>query len=211
MHLKYTAKKIGKLFVDYFKPYKSVHQIGQDFKQPLVAISSFFTGLIKTGIGICTLNARSLIDGLFNMVRGAIELITTPLTWIIKPVTRGLATLIHGGFKKIEENEGVRYLAQYGQTYLGQKKDSDLTSEKTIHELLAVCNDIHRKFDKSVSRGQKTDLEIEEYGRYAAIRSNNVLNRQKLARYFSLFTLSTKDKRDASSQESIRVTNSSVF
>lgn len=37
--LKYTAKKIIKIFRDYFKPYKSTRQLAQDFKQPLVAIA----------------------------------------------------------------------------------------------------------------------------------------------------------------------------
>lgn len=209
--LKHTAKKIGKIFSDYLKPYKSGHQIGQDFKQPLVGIGSFFAGLLKTGIGIFTLNPWSLIDGLFNMVRGAIELITTPLNWFIKPITRGFVTLIHGGYKKIEENQGMQHLAQYGQAYLAQKEDVDLASDKTIYELLAVCNDMHRKFDKSVSRGQMTDLEIEEYSRYAAIRSDNTLNRQKLARYFSLFTLSNEEKKEVSTPETIRITTSCSF
>ncbi|WP_115707244.1 FAD-dependent oxidoreductase [Legionella sainthelensi] len=209
--LNHTAKKIGKIFIDYFKAYKSGHQIGQDFKQPLVGIGNFFTGLIKTGTGIFTLNHWSLIDGLFNMVRGVIELATTPLTWFIKPITRGLATLIHGGFKKIEENEGMRHLAQYGQAYLAHKKDDDLVLDKTIYELLAVCNDMHRKFDKSVSQGQKTDLEIEEYSRYAAIRSDNTLNRQKLVQYFSLFTFSNEEKKDAISPETVGITTSCTF
>lgn len=111
---------------------------------------------------------------------------------------------------KIEENEGMRHLAQYGQAYLAQKKDDELVSDKTIYELLAVCNDMHRKFDKSVSQGQMTDLEIEEYSRYAAIRSDNTLNRQKLVQYFSLFTFSNEEK-DARSPETVGITTSCTF
>jgi hypothetical protein len=192
--LKHTAKKIAKIFVDYFKPYKSNTQIVQDFKQPLVGIGNFFVGLGKTIVGIFTLNPWIYADGLFSMFRGAIEFVTTPLTWLLKPITRGLATLIHGGgFKKIEENSDMQSLAQYGQDYLDQKDESDLKSDKTIYELLSVCNDIHRKFDKSVGRGQATKLEVEEYRSYSEIRTDTVLDKQKLNHYFSLFA-PKKDK-----------------
>lgn len=185
--LKHTAKKIAKIFVDYFKPYKSNTQIVQDFKQPLVGISNFIVGLGKTIVGIFTLKPWIFADGLFSLFRGAIEFVTTPLTWLLKPITRGLATLIHGGFKKIEENNGIQSLARHGQDYLDQKDDSDLKSDRTIYELLSVCNDIHRKFDKSVSRGQVTELEVDEYRSYSEIRTDTVLDKQKLNHYFSLF------------------------
>lgn len=185
--LKHTAKKIAKIFADYFKPYKSNAQLSQDFKQPLVGVANLLIGLVKTLGGIFTFNLWSIADGLFNMARGAIELVTTPLTWFIKPVTRTVATLIHGGYKKIEENAGIITLAQYGQDYLTKIDESALKSDKTIYELLAVCNDIHRKFDKSVDRGQASELGVEEYSSYSEIRADTTLDRKKLSHYFTLF------------------------
>ncbi|KTD76326.1 FAD-dependent oxidoreductase [Legionella waltersii] len=185
--LKHTAKKIGKIFVDYIKPYKSNHQIKQDFKQPLVGIANLFIGLGKTLVGIFTGNLKSLSDGLLNVIRGVIEIVTTPLNCFLKPMTRGFATLIHGGYKKIEENSGLSHLAHYGKKYLERIDESQLKDKKTIYELLAVCNDMHRKFDKSSGRGQKTKLALDEYQAYAAIRSDTTLDKQKLVDYFSLF------------------------
>lgn len=46
---------------------------------------------------------------------------------------------------------------------------------------------MHRKFDKSLGRGQTTAIEVEEYQSYSDIRSDTVLDRKKLTHYFSLF------------------------
>lgn len=205
--LKHTAKKIVKIFVDYFKPYKSNTQLKQDFKQPFVGIANLFVGLGKSTVGLFTLNFWLIADGLFIMLRGVIELVTTPLTWFLKPVTRGIVTLIHRGYKKIEENSGIQDLAQYGHNYLAKTEKSELESDQTIYELLSVCNDIHRKFDKSVTRGQATELEVEEFRSYAEIRSDNVVDPQKLSHYFSLFA-PKKEKLEEKAETTLESTNS---
>ena len=204
--LKHTAKKITKIFIDYFKPYKSNTQLTQDFKQPLVGIANFFLGLGKIIGGIFTRNPWLLADGFFSIFRGAIELVTTPLTWLLKPITRGTATLIHGGYKKTEENGGMQDLAQYGQDYLAKINESELASDKIIYELLSVCNDMHRKFDKSVTRGQVTELEVEEYRSYSEIRTDNVLDQLKLSHYFSLFA-PRKEKLENKSDSTLESKN----
>ncbi|MGL5741606.1 MAG: FAD-dependent oxidoreductase [Legionella sp.] len=196
--LKHTAKKIGKLFADFFKPYKSTHQLTQDFKQPFVGIGNLAMGFVKVIVGVFTLNGWRVADGLFSMVRGAIELVTTPLAWFIKPITRGIATAIHGGYKKIEENSGIQSLAQFGQEFLNEKDDEELKSSQTIYELLAVCNDLHRKFDKQAHRGQASTMEFEEFSMYATIRADTALDRKKLIRYFSLFAPSKEIDTDDS-------------
>ncbi|HAT1130431.1 TPA: hypothetical protein NR353_001603 [Legionella pneumophila] len=186
--LKHTAKKIAKILIDYLKPYKSSAHILQDYKQPLVGIGNSLVGLEKIFGGMLSLSPKLIADGLFTVFRGLIELVTFPFAWAIKPITRGIATLIHGGYKRIEENRGMQDLAQYGQEYLGEIEESALKSDsKTIYNLLAICNDMHRKFDKSLSIGESTDLEIEEYASYSDIRVDNTLDRTKLLHYFSLF------------------------
>ena len=185
--LKHTAKKIMKTFVDYFKPYKSDQQIVQDFKQPIVGLANVLLGIAKIAGGVFGLNLWSFVDGVFNVLRGAIEIATTPLTWLLKPLTRGIATLIHGGYKNIEENRGLHRLAQDGIHQLNHTNDRDLYNDQSIYKLLAFCNDIHRKFDKSVSRNQATALGADEYGCYSEILTDKVLSREKVHRYFSLF------------------------
>ncbi|MBA3537430.1 MAG: hypothetical protein H0T84_12625, partial [Tatlockia sp.] len=149
--LKHTAKKIIKIFADYFKPYKSTAQLAQDYKQPFVGFANFWIGFGKIFAGIFTANLWISVDGLLTMVRGTVEMVTTPLTYLIKPVFRLIATFIHGGPQKIEENRGLHRLAEYGQELLNQTEDYELGSNQTMYELLAVCNDMHRKFDKSFS------------------------------------------------------------
>ncbi|MDP1603980.1 MAG: hypothetical protein Q8M03_12025 [Legionella sp.] len=205
--LNHTAKKITKIFVDYVKPYKSYAQIVQNFKQLFEGIANFFVGLGKLIAGIVTLNFWLLADGLFNILRGTIEIVTTLLAWSIKPLTRGIATLVNGGFKKIEENTGLQNLAKYGHDYLDKTDTEELKSDKTIYELLAVCNDMHRKFNKSVSRGQATELGVEELRSYSDIRADNVIDPQKLCHYFSLFAPGKKqpEKADLIPELSIEV------
>jgi 2-polyprenyl-6-methoxyphenol hydroxylase-like FAD-dependent oxidoreductase len=191
--LKHTAKKIAKIFIDFFTPYKSSTQLTQDFKQPFVGIANFFVGLGKIVVGVSTLNIWMLSDGLFHMLRASIELIMTPVTWLLKSMTRGIATLIHGGYKKIEDNKSLQDLAQHGLDDLNktaQTVEKGLTDkDKTIYELLSMCHDIHRKFDKSVHRGQPTELGVEEALSYFEIRADHILDRQKLHHYFSLFAV----------------------
>ena len=190
--LQHTVKKITKIFIDFFKPYKSNAQLAQDFKQPLVGIANFFVGLAKFIAGIFTLNFWTLADGLFNTIRGSIELIITPLTWLLKPITRTVTTLSNGRYQKAEENKSLQILAQYGLDYLHKTDATALATNKTMYELLAVCNDVHRKFDKSINRGQATKLEVEEYTSYSEIRTDNVLDQQKLNHYFFLFAVKKK-------------------
>ena len=100
---------------------------------------------------------------------------------------RGLRASAFGlPWRTAEENKGVQKLAHYGQEFLAEEADAP-TSSYSKFRLLAVCNDLHRKFDKSLARGQKTALELEEYARYSEIRSDTVLDPQKVKHYFSLF------------------------
>ncbi|MCA0403723.1 MAG: hypothetical protein LCH30_07995 [Proteobacteria bacterium] len=184
--LTHTLKKIAKNFIDYFKPYKSKAQVIQDFKMPLVGTAHLFLGLAKTVIGIFTFNLGILADGLLTFLRGAIEVASLSLL-LLKLFSRVIATTIHGDYKKIEEGQGIQNLADYGLNKLNKVEDVNLKEDKTIYELLAVCNDMHRKFHKSVSRGEATQIEVEEYRSYFDIRADNVLDRQKLIHYFSLF------------------------
>jgi len=185
---RHTAKKIAKIFTDFFKPYKSYSKILQDFKQPLVGIGNFSIGVAKTISGIFRLKGHRFADGLFHMLRGIIELVTTPLAWVLKPLTRIIATLVHGGFKKIEENTGIQHLVQEGQQQLNNG-DPDVLEDRLNYQLRALCNDIHRKFSKSTQHGQRTKLEVEEHLRYSAIRASKSFNNTKFKNYFSLFSL----------------------
>lgn len=182
--MKHTGNKILKLFADYFKPYKSGYQLKQDFKQPLVGTLNIISGLVKIGVGILTIDQGRLGDGMLTLLRGAIEIITTPLAWTIKPILRGMSTLWNGGRTEIEKNNGMKKLAQYGLTHLEQVNLETAPPQK-IYELLAVCNDLHRKFDKATNRGQPSSVKMEEHAKFNAVRTH--MNNAELKRYFMLF------------------------
>lgn len=185
----HTLTKIGKLFHDYIKPYKSGHQLRQDFKQPLIGVINLLRGVGKILGGIFTLNIKLFGDGIFNVVRGCLEIATTPLAWIVKPMTRGIATLI-SGYPQIENNSGMKRVAKQGLNLLQQanseSKDSLKPEEK--YKLLAISSDLHRKFHKSLSRGQRSNVALEEQRVFSELKSSiETVNAKNIIQYFSLF------------------------
>jgi hypothetical protein len=189
----FNFKKMGKLFADYVKPYKSAAQAGQDFKQPLTALGNLLLGTYKLFAGFK--HGASLSgDGVVTIMRGLLELVTTPLNLVLKPIVRGLVTAFRGT-PIIEESFGIFKLAEIGRVQL--QKDTMLEqsgvkpSAKNIYELLEICEDIHRKFNKAHWRGQRSDVLMEEERLINAIRAKDNHGKYdspaEFSAYFSLF------------------------
>lgn len=73
-----------------------------------------------------------------------------------------------------------------------QKPEQKIDGDSSIREykLSALAEDLHRKFDKSVRRGQSSDIqELQEEATFTAAMSDQ----NKLITYFSLFA-DTKQK-----------------
>ncbi len=194
--LRYTPvihhlKKIAKIFVDYVKPYKSKRQVQQDFRQPFIGLLNGFIGTIKFVKGIK--DPRYFIDGLFTLIRAGIELLTFPLTWTLKFITRSITTLVYHlkwGPKKIEDNKGLNNLGQLGLTTIEQLDKEMLAnppSAQKIYATLAICHDIHRKFIKNLKRAQPTNIKNEEKILYQQISDELVVQPQLVRQYCSLF------------------------
>ena len=190
----FSFKKMGKLFADYIKPYKSAAQFGHDFKQPLTGLGNLLLGIYKIFAGMGKRQARLSGDGIVTILRALLELVTTPLAWFVKPIFRGLATAIRG-VPNIENNPGMAVLAELGKTKLGRinsaQADRPVTSTD-IYKLLAVCEDLHRKFDKSYWRGQRSKIALAEEKLINSIRAKDnhgkLDNTAELLEYFTLFT-----------------------
>jgi 2-polyprenyl-6-methoxyphenol hydroxylase-like FAD-dependent oxidoreductase len=186
----YTFYKILMLTVECFKPYQSGTQYLYDIIQPVRAIMQVHVGLGKTIAGLFTLNGYQFLDGISMLLRGLIELFTTPLAWFVKPITRGIITAMVGA-QNIEENTFMQYLVRLGEYRLTRK--DVLTDPKQRYEVLAVCNDLHRKFNKSQKYGQKTQIRDKESLQYELIRTNiKQLKPEYLTEYFSLFKAEKK-------------------
>lgn len=185
---RYTLKKIAQLFTEYVKPYKSKFHVSKDFKQPLTGIVDAVVGAAKFIMGIITLNPKRLADGFLHLLRGTLEIATFPLAWTLKPLARGLVTIFKGK-PKIEENAGMKKLAQAGLKLLSEPRAKDLDSMQKF-KLLAISSDLHRKFKKSSQRGQASDIApLGEQQIFCAAGANldSFKNCSRLKRYFSLF------------------------
>lgn len=208
----HTLTKMGKLFHDYIKPYKSGYQLRQDFKQPLVGAINLLRGIAKMLGGIFTLNIKLFGDGVLTAIRGSLEIATTPLAWIVKPLTRGIATLITN-HPKVENNSGMKRVAKQGLSLVQQitSESSDSLKPEEKYRLFAISNDLHRKFHKSLSRRQHSNIGLEEQRVFAKLQSNaatatEAMNSENLIQYFSLFAESkrqTASSLDASHQPGV--------
>jgi 2-polyprenyl-6-methoxyphenol hydroxylase-like FAD-dependent oxidoreductase len=196
--LQYSLKKMGKIFIDFFKPYKGTYQLANDFKQPLSGIVNVFSGLVKIVTGIFTLSPFRFLDGVLSLTRGALEIIITPLSWTIKPILRGLITLGMNKQHLTEENRGIQKLVAQGEKALEHRNEesSETTSYSQMQYMLGICHDLHRKFDKSTKRGQKTDIPMNDEGvseeqvRYDKIipqKSKAPISFEAAQEYISLF------------------------
>lgn len=183
--VEHSAQRTLKLFTDYVKPYKSNAQLKQDFKQPLVGTVNVFTGLAKIIASPFTLNSDRFVDGTASLLRGTVEIVTTPLAWTIKPIFRGISTAFSDELK-IENNEGIQNLARLGLQQLNEYKEDEVCKYK----LFALSHDIHRKFSKAAVRQQKTNIALEEHSEYAMLRETKT--KAQLQKYFSLFVAEKK-------------------
>ncbi|MFA5959677.1 MAG: hypothetical protein WC785_04105 [Tatlockia sp.] len=199
--LKHTAKKIAKNFIDYFKPYKSKAQIAQDYKLPFLGGYQVLVALlIKIPAAIFTFNFFRLVDAFLTVFRGGIEIASALFSWFVKPITRGIATYFNGGFKSIEDNKGMQQLARIGEGHLSDRNLS-LSDSYTKYRILAVSNDLHRKFNKSLDRGEKTKLGVNEALLYNAIHNNTEVDKEKLTQYFALFSQTYKRSNQVLTEE----------
>ncbi|MGQ3891019.1 FAD-dependent oxidoreductase [Legionella sp. CNM-4043-24] len=185
--IEHSLKKTGKMFADYVKPYKTFRQFRQDLAQPLVGIVNVSIGIVKIVAGVFGLNGRRLGDGIFTLLRGTLELVTAPLSMLVKPLTRSLVSLV-AGRPLIEHGLGMRQLAELGEQKLNEHELDDEFSPLEVYEVKAVCNDLHRKFLKADKRGQPTRLKAEEEHLWRQMGSEGpYVSRESVGRYFSLF------------------------
>lgn len=196
--------KIKKGFKDYFKPYKSRTQIAQDFKQPLIGMSTFFIGLFKIGRGCFSFNLTEIKEGVGSLLRGFIDVITTPLAWLVKPLMRTGFTLAHHGFSKIEENAGIKKLVKLGIEKLNNLSVNQMNEAFVEYELLSLSTDLHRKFMKAIKSGQYTSDMQKESILFNKIReSKEEVDKTELKgaleQYFLLFQAKKPLKKEVKS------------
>lgn len=162
-------------FQNTFTPYKSSREFLMDVAQPLRGFGNILRGLVQlvatplfflgntlryalishsfsSFFSNMILNlGRStswFIDGFSSIVRGATQVVATPLTWILRIPFRGIITAI-SGTPDISENEEIQHLVDLGKQAI---IDNDgYTMDCIKHRL-------HEEYQKSGSRGQHSKV-----------------------------------------------------
>jgi hypothetical protein len=82
----------------------------------------------------------------------------------VRLVTRALSTLING-VVLIENNRKLNeYLLKCNELLTKETDQKETDQKETIVQLFSFCVDIHRKFAKAVSRGQRTNIDVSQEG-----------------------------------------------
>lgn len=218
--LQYSAKQILKIATDYFTPYKSFNfQFKRELQRPLGDLALIGIGLVKLLGGFFTLNPKIAADGLLTLIRGALGFATFPLGWVVKPITKGIATAFFGK-PNIEDNTGIQRLVKQGcnlihpaENLMGvfesqssividpnpaEEKGSQLSLESAT-KIKHICFDLNRKFNKSLKKGQSTQIpELKEIERFNKMRESR--NKVDFENYFALFA-----KKPATASELVEV------
>ncbi len=196
--LRHSFRKIRKLFIDFFRPYHGEYQISQDFKQPLAGIAHVFVGGGKLLAGFFTLSPALFFDGLLTAIRSFLEITLTPFSFTIKPIFRTFLTFIIPPVS-IENSPSMKKLATLGLEKL--KQDQPLETPEKVHHLLAIANDINRKYRKGVGRHRETRINLRERAAYNELKTNAHLGAaaklqlsQSLKNYFDMFVSESSDQ-----------------
>jgi len=149
--------------------------------------------------------ASWIADGITSVIRGATQVIFTPLTWFVKIPLRGIITAIKGT-PKIEENPGIQKLLDHSQNSTADlinpsMADADIAKGNVNYRSggpALIQKALHAKFKCSLSKGQDTNIDP---NKEEDIYNNN--GSSSIAVYFQLFSNTNKkptvsDKEDAS-------------
>lgn len=188
--VQYHLKKIVKLFVDFLKPYKDRYQVMDDLKQPITGGINLVVGLGKIITAPFSGSFKRFLDGIVGSLRGIIEIVMAPLTYLLKLIPRAVFTLFSTS-QKLEQSAGVKKLVTQGHQLLDTINVDEPLSFDTMKNLLGICNDLHRKFDKSIKRDQQTDIDLalekESITKITLTLENALKTREKINFYFNLF------------------------
>lgn len=160
-------KKIGKDFLDTWKPYYSTGKVERDLLQPFRGIKIFIKGIASFlgGVGCLILLAVILLtpfskflpyvaehflyplswmlEGVANILRGASQMVTSPLVYVIKMPLRGLLTLFQKEKKYAEDKTSIQELADKADRLL-QRIERQETEDEPIHKI--QCDSEYRAF-----------------------------------------------------------------
>lgn len=211
---------IGKDFIDTFKPYRRPGQALRDFLQPLYGLGNVFKGLayilllvplFLIGLVVVAFKADDIahyfklvlkglsylttwfIDGIFSVIRGALQIATTPLTWFVKMLLlRGPITFFTWLFNEkallIENRTSIKALVSKAAAC-----EDFNAGIREVHCSDAI-HEIHRKYQKGHWEGEATLIsDTEEQSIYSEFQSNF----SRGAAYVALFSVGSKDVSSA--------------
>lgn len=128
--------------VKFLKSLKNAH-ISKSF---LVYIKNISLNFVRT--------LSWTLDGCFSLLRGMTQIVSTPLTWLIKIPLRSIITALKGT-PKIEDSSSVKKLITKGKNLI--KENTHFFAPV----MDGITKSLHAKFEKGVSRGQPTNIDPE--------------------------------------------------
>ena len=181
--------------VDTFEPYRSDWYAERDAKQPLAGLFNFFKGigyilgslLLFIALPLYSIPQKNrpedvgyffalggryvfalswFIDGVLSVIRGATQLVTTPLTWLIKiPLRKGITSSISEKDDLLIENrKGIGRVLETADLLNRNLSIFDEPEDKNairrIEEHYPVLeNRVREKYTKAIKRGEVTHLD----------------------------------------------------
>ena len=229
---------LGKLVHDTFKPFKYnfAFEFGRSFQQPFEGVALILTGLwrvitsplqaivkvlldtfiligkpsnpkyyfVKVGTHLLE-GMIGFINGISRLVAGAVELALTPFTWTLKPLIRfAIGAMLDVKDKpNVVNNDGI------------QKRIAVANTQQHISESQSTYRDIHRKFIKSVARGEAVNADVvTEEARLFELLGTHVNNvdeyRETANSYVRLFAQKPVNEADVADvqQQQLLISNS---
>lgn len=90
-----------------------------------------------------------VIDGLSSLIRGIMQIVFTPLNWMIRMPVRGIITVVNGT-PDVSENEDIVRLVALG---------NDALKEKNNIEMDCITRRLHEEYRLAFFLGQKTKID----------------------------------------------------
>lgn len=176
---------MGKDFVDTFKPYKSNYYVQKDILQPLRGLGNIVRGifniiatpliflvntiryaanaiqlnsfpLFTKNMAIGTVKAGGgLLDGVSSIIRGVTQVISTPLTWLVRMPLRSVITAING---KPTVSQNLENRIDKLEAIINE-------NDKTVEDTISIDKEmqsIRAKVGKAQARGQEIGANPEE-------------------------------------------------
>lgn len=193
------------------RPYQSRHDFLADLAQPLIGIKMIAQGLITAAILPVYIlhvalssffndkeenvnnykNTRALLKNTLTCpLLGAFQILTAPLTWLIKMPIRGIKTFMNGGMERYEDTKHIQRIVK--------EAEESLNSDNKLG-LVTALSLLHDKYNNAHFIKHRNTNNISQQSEWQ--------NFKALKKEFNLGTLNVASKIELSDGQKAKVKN----